>query len=125
MKTIECKNNWRNTERYLLRLSGMHRMIPLQYYAEKGLSALIAATPVKTGLTANSWSYEIVRGKGYAQILYLNSNIQNGIPIVLLLQNGHATKYGGWVEGHDFITEALQPVFGELEEYVQKEVTKI
>lgn len=97
----------------------INKLIP---YAEKGVRALMEATPVDTGLTASSWSYQIVSSNGVTKIQFLNSNIQNGCPIAVMLQYGHLTGNGGWVEGRDYINPAIQPIFDEIASTAWKEV---
>lgn len=96
----------------------------LNKYGKIGVEALRNATPVDSGLTAASWSYEIVREKGRATIEFHNSNINNHVNIALILQYGHGTGTGGWVEGRDYINPALQPVFDNLANEAWKEVVK-
>lgn len=96
----------------------------LNEYGKKGVEALKAATPRDTGLTAESWYYEIQRGEGLIRLSFNNSNTNQGIPIAILIQYGHATRNGGFVEGIDYINPALRPVFDELAEKLWKEVSK-
>jgi len=96
----------------------------LNEYGRKGVEALKAATPRDTGLTAESWYYEIQRGEGLIRLSFNNSNTNQGIPIAILIQYGHVTKNGGFVEGIDYINPALRPVFDELAEKLWKEVSK-
>ena len=91
----------------------------------EGVAALSAATPVDSGETAASWDYEIVNKKGSAKITFTNSHIVKGVPIAIILQYGHGTRNGGWVEGRDYINPAIQPIFDELAEKAWKEVTKL
>ncbi len=93
-------------------------------YGAAGVKALSAATPVDTGKTAGSWSYEIIQKNQSVEIIWNNSNIQNGVPIAVILQYGHATKSGGWVQGRDYINPAIQPIFDQIAEEAWKEVTK-
>jgi hypothetical protein len=97
----------------------------LDKYGRKGVSALAAATPVDSGLTASSWSYEIENTKESAKITFNNSNIQNGVPIAIILQYGHGTGTGGWVQGRDYINPAIQPIFDQIVDDAWKEVTAI
>lgn len=97
----------------------------LDKYGRAGVAALSSATPVDSGQTANSWSYEIINKNGSVTISFNNSNIQNGVPIAIILQYGHGTKNGGWVQGRDYINPAIQPVFDEIVDNAWKEVTKI
>lgn len=93
-------------------------------YAEAGLKALKENTPVKTGYTANSWSYNIITKKGKTIIQYENSNVVKGQNIAILLQYGHGTKNGGYVQGIDYINPALKPIFDKIADTAWKEMTK-
>lgn len=95
----------------------------LNKYGQEGVDALSAATPVDTGLTANSWSYKITHDRDSVKISFHNSNIQNGVPIAIILQYGHATRGGGWVEGIDYINPAIQPVFDKIAKEAWREVS--
>mgnify|MGYP000016506963 CR=1 FL=1 len=97
----------------------------LDKYGKAGVEALSSATPVETGLTASSWSYEIKHSNGSAVIEFHNSNINKGVPIAIILQYGHGTGTGGWVEGRDYINPAIQPVFDKIVEDAWKEVVKL
>lgn len=97
----------------------------LDRYGREGVAALASATPVDTGLTAQSWYYEIKHEQGSVTISFSNSNIQNGVPIAIILQYGHATGTGGWVEGRDYINPAVQPIFDKLAKDAWREVTKL
>ena len=97
----------------------------LDKYGRKGVAALASATPIDSGLTADSWYYKITNKNGSASITFYNSNIQNGCPIAIILQYGHGTKNGGWVEGRDYINPAIQPIFDEIAENAWREVTKL
>lgn len=97
----------------------------LDKYGREGVSALSSATPVDSGETAKSWKYEIVNRKGSITISFYNTNIQNDVPIAIILQYGHATKNSGWVQGRDYINPAIQPVFDKIANSAWKEVTKL
>lgn len=97
----------------------------LNKYGEEGVAALASATPVDSGLTAASWYYEITHDKGTASINFYNSSIQNGVPIAIILQYGHGTGTGGWVEGRDYINPAIQPIFDKIANEAWKEVTRL
>lgn len=125
MLRITHKGDFSKTAAYFEKLKRSARLQILNKYGEKGVAALASATPVKTGLTANSWSYQIVNGKGRAEIIFRNSNIQNGVMIAILLQYGHGTRNGGWVEGRDYINPTIQPLFDELVNEVWREVTAL
>ena len=88
------------------------------------MAALAAATPVDSGLTASSWYYVIENKDGTIKINFCNSNIQNGVPIAVILQYGHGTRNGGWVEGRDYINPSVQPIFDKITNEAWREVTK-
>ena len=125
MITIHQKGNFEKLTKYLIN-SKMAKIEPiLRRYGTQGVAALEAATPKDTGVTASSWYYEIERGSGSVSIAFYNSNIQNGIPIAIILQYGHGTGTGGWVEGRDYINPALHPIFDSIAEQAWREVTKV
>lgn len=111
MITMTEKGDYKKLTGYLEKSLNASKLGILDKYGEEGCAALAAATPKDTGLTAASWSYEITHKKGEAVITFKNSNVQNGVHIAVVLQYGHATPSGGWVEGRDYITPALQPIF--------------
>lgn len=122
MITVKVKGSFAKTEAFLKKASKMQICAILNKYGAKGVEALSKNTPVDTGLTAESWSYEIVEtGSGY-KIYWKNSNIVDGVPIAIILQYGHGTGTGGYVQGRDYINPALQPVFDELADSAWKEV---
>lgn len=90
-----------------------------------GVDALAAATPVDTGKTASSWFCKIVQGDNSASISWSNSNVNDGVNIAIILQYGHGTRNGGYVEGRDYINPAITPIFDEILEKVWKEVTSL
>ena len=124
MIKIRQKGDFSKTTKYLERVSDAARRIDLDKFGRAGVAALASATPVDTGLTANSWSYEIKKSKGVYSISFSNSNIQNGVPIAIILLYGHGTRNGGWVQGRDYINPAIQPIFDELTNQAWREVTK-
>lgn len=97
----------------------------LDKYGREGVDALSSATPIESGVTAKSWYYKIENKKGSATITFYNSNIQNGVPIAIILQYGHGTRNGGWVEGRDYINPAIQPIFDKIANEAWREVTKL
>ena len=119
------KGDFSKLTRYLERAKEKARLKDLEKYGREGVAALASATPVKTGLTANSWYYEIKQENGSATISFLNSNIQNGVPIAIILQHGHGTRNGGWVQGRDYINPAIQPIFDKIANDAWREVTKL
>ena len=110
---------------FLERAKESVRIGDLDKYGREGVAALSSATPIDSGKTANSWSYEITNKDGSATITFKNSNIQNGVPIAIILQYGHGTRNGGWVQGRDYINPAIQPIFDEIVNNAWREVTKI
>ena len=117
------KGDFSKLDGYLERLKSVIKLSDLDKYGKEGVAALASATPVDTGLTASSWSYNIKRTKEYIEITFDNSNIQNGVPIAIILQYGHATGGGGWVEGRDYINPAIRPIFDKIAENAWREVT--
>ena len=97
----------------------------LDKYGREGVAALASATPVDSGETANSWYYEIVRGKETVSIRFCNSHIDNGVPIAIILQYGHGTGTGGWVQGRDYINPAIRPLFDRIADSAWREVTRL
>lgn len=95
----------------------------LDGFAREGIAALASATPVDSGLTAGSWDYQIQKSRGFYQIIWTNSNVVDGRPIAIMLQYGHGTGTGGYVEGYDYINPAMRPVFDRIAENVWKAVT--
>ena len=110
MITFRQKGDFSKLTRFLERAKEVVRVGDLDKYGREGVAALASATPVDTGLTANSWRYEIEQKKGSISISFHNTNIQNGVPIAVILQYGHATRNGGWVQGRDYINPAIQPI---------------
>ena len=119
------KGDFSKTTNFLSKLKQKVNVVILDRYGRQGVAALSSATPVDTGLTANSWYYKIERDENSVKIVFCNSNIQNGIPIAIILQYGHGTGTGGWVEGRDYINPAIQPVFDKLANDAWREVTKL
>ena len=124
MIRFKSKGDWSKTTKFLQRNRKMEQNWNLDKYGQAGVNALQAATPVDTGLTASSWYYEITNNDGVVRITFNNSNIQNGVPIAIILQYGHATRNGGWVEGRDYINPAIQPIFDKITETAWREVTR-
>lgn len=95
----------------------------LDKYGVRGVEALRVATPKDTGKTSQSWQYSITKESGRIRISFFNTNIQNGVPIAILLQYGHATNNGGWVEGIDYINPAIRPIFMQIKDDAWREVS--
>lgn len=122
--TFESSGSFDKTESFLAKMSSGDIFQALEKYAREGVSALAAATPADTGLTAASWDYEIERSRGSYTITWTNHNVVNGTPIAIMLQYGHGTGTGGYVQGRDYINPAMRPVFDRIAEQVWKAVTK-
>lgn len=119
------RGNFSKTNKYLRDVKEAARVKILEEYGERGVSALSSATPVDTGLAATSWCYKVSRDEAGSRIEFFNSDIENGFPVAIMLQYGHGTGTGGWVEGRDYINPAIQPIFDELAEEAWKEVTRV
>lgn len=122
MVTIKQKGSFAKTDAFLKKVSRLDVMSILNKYGEKGVQALRANTPYDTGLTAESWSYEISKTSSGYKIYWKNSNIVKGVPIAIILQYGHGTGTGGYVQGIDYINPALRPIFDEIADSAWKEV---
>jgi hypothetical protein len=125
MIVFKQKGDFSKVTRYLERAKKGVNIRSLDKYGQDGVAALAANTPVKTGLTANSWYYEIENNNGIVRISFCNSNIQNGVPIAIILQYGHGTGNGAWIQGRDYINPAIQPIFDEITKNAWKEVSKV
>jgi len=121
--SITTKGNWDPTTVYLRRLQNLDLSI-LEKYGRQGVAALAAATPVDSSETANSWTFEIVKRKGYFSIRWRNTHVNDGQVIAVLLQYGHGTRNGGFVQGRDYINPAMQPIFDQIAEEAWREVTR-
>lgn len=125
MISIRQKGDFSKLSRYFERVREAARLGVLDKYGREGVAALASATPVQTGKTASSWTYDIERQNGSVAIVFRNTNINKGVPIAIILQTGHGTGTGGWVQGRDYINPAIQPIFDEIADSAWKEVTSI
>lgn len=125
MISIRQKGDFSKLSRYFERVREAARLGVLDKYGREGVAALSSATPVKTGKTAASWTYDIERQNGSVSIVFRNTNINKGVPIAIILQTGHGTGTGGWVQGRDYINPAIQPIFDKIADSAWKEVTSI
>lgn len=125
MISFRQKGDFSKLNRYLERVKEAANFGMLDKYGREGVAALASATPVESGKTASSWYYEIKRQNGSVSIEFYNSNVNKGVPIAIILQYGHGTGTGGWVEGRDYINPVIQPLFDKIAEDAWKEVTKI
>lgn len=125
MISFRQKGDFSKLTRYFERVKEAARLSILDKYGREGVAALASATPVESGKTADSWYYEIKRQNGSATISFYNSNVNKGVPIAIVLQYGHGTGTGGWVEGRDYINPAIQPIFDKIVNNAWKEVTSL
>ena len=119
------KGDFSKLTHYLEKVKEIVKLGDLDKYGREGVAALASATPVDTGLTASSWRYEIQHGNNSVSISFYNDNIQNGVPIAIILQYGHGTRNGGYVQGRDYINPAIKPIFDKITEDAWKEVTRL
>lgn len=124
MITLKSKGDFKKTEKFLKKSLGRDWMSVLDKFGQKGVEALRANTPVDSGETRNSWSYEIIQNGSRVSIFWKNSNVNKGVNIAVILQYGHGTRTGGWVEGTDYINPALKQIFDELADSAWKAVTQ-
>jgi len=122
MITIETSGSFNKTDKFLKAMSNNEQFKALEGYGLKGVDALSSATPVDTSLTANSWRFRIIKGRGHYTIMWFNTNVVSGTPVVIFIQYGHGTGTGGWVEGRDFINPAIQPIFDQIANDVWEKV---
>ena len=125
MISFRQKGDFSNLSSYFERVKEKVKLGDLDKYGRAGVAALASATPVDSGQTANSWYYEIERQNGSVSIVFNNSNVNKGVPIAIILQYGHGTGTGGWVQGRNYINPAIQPIFDEIANNAWKEVTKV
>lgn len=125
MITFRQKGDFSKLTRFLEKAKEAVKLGDLDKYGREGVSALSSATPIDSGKTAESWYYEIKNQNSSVSINFLNSNINKGVPIAVILQYGHGTRNGGWVQGRDYINPAIRPIFDKIAESAWREVTKL
>lgn len=124
MISFRQKGDFSKLSTFLEKVKGAVKLSDLDKYGREGVNALSSMTPIDSGLTASSWYYKILRTNEGVRIQFLNSNINQDVPIAIILQYGHSTNNGGWVEGRDYINPAIQPIFNKIAEEAWKEVTR-
>lgn len=124
MISFRQKGDFSKLSKYFEKMKEAAKIGVLDKYGREGVATLSSATPVESGKTASSWSYEIERQNGAVSIVFKNSNVNKGVPIAIILQLGHGTGTGGWVEGRDYINPAIQPIFDKLANEAWEEVIK-
>ncbi len=122
MISFEAKGDFNLLDRFLLKMSSGGAYRKLSHFGQLGVYALVANTPRDTGISASSWSYKVEQSKGSVSIAWTNDHIIAGAPLVILLQYGHGTGTGGYVQGRDFINPALSAIFDQIAEDVWREV---
>lgn len=125
MISFRQKGDFSKTLKYLDKIRDPVKMGILDKYGRAGVDALSSATPIDTGVTANSWYYKVEKTDKTAKVAFYNSHINKGVPIAIIIQYGHGTGTGGWVQGRDYINPALRPIFDKMANDVWKEVTKV
>lgn len=125
MISIEQKGDFKALTAYLKKVNKNTKIEILDKYGQEGVRLLSKATHVRSGKTANSWYYKIERSKNSVSLNFYNSNVNKGVPIAIILQYGHGTRNGGWVQGRDYINPAIQPLFNKLAQEAWKEVTEV
>lgn len=124
MIEIESKGSFSNTEDFLKRMSKGDVFAALDHYGRQGVMALERATPVESGETARSWTYKVEHSTGKYELIFSNTHIIDGQNIAILIQYGHGTGTGGYVQGRDYINPVIRPLFDQIANEVWKEVTK-
>ena len=125
MISIDQKGDFAALTTYLNKLNKQNNIEILNKYGKEGVRLLSSATPVRSGKTAASWYYKIEQSKNAISLNFYNSNINKGVPIAIILQYGHGTRNGGWVQGRDYINPVVQPLFNKIAQEAWKEVTKV
>ena len=123
--TLTHHGSFSKTDKLFEKCKNLFKKGELDKYGELGVQYLYEATPKRTGLTAESWKYEIRHDSEGAEIIWTNTNVQNGMEIAMILQYGHGTKGGAYVKGIDYINPALKKLFKQLAEDAKEEVRGI
>ena len=124
MITVVSGHKFKKTSNYFERIKEVVHMGWVDKYGRKGVEALKVTTPKDTGKTADSWYYEIERKGADVSIVWKNSNINDGVPIAVIIQYGHGTANGTYVEGVDYINPALGPIFNDIAKEIWEEVSR-
>jgi hypothetical protein len=125
MVVFKHTGDFKNTEKFLTNATKTNLRRVLEVYGVEGVRVLANATPVDSGETAGSWGYEINVSKGSYSISWTNANVNNGVSVAIVLQYGHATRNGGYVQGRDYINPAIRPIFDKMAEKAWEEVTRL
>ena len=122
MITVKSTGSFKKLESFLKKMSDEEAFRVLDSLGQQGVVALAGATPIDTGLTRQSWAYEVEHKKGSHTLIWKNTNVHNGVNVAIILQYGHGTGTGGWVQGYDYINPAIRPVFDQIADEVWKQV---
>lgn len=125
MITVTTKGDYKKLSSHLEKLKHVFKASKLDKYGQRGVQALTAATPKDTGKTASSWSYEVIQNGKETRLVFSNSHVNKGVNIAIILQLGHGTRRGGYVEGLDYINPSMRHVFTEMKDEIWKEVTRV
>lgn len=124
MITIESRGDFKKANTFFQRILNVVKLGTLDKYGRRGVEALASATPKESGLTAKSWNYSIEREKGITKLVWYNTNVNDGVNIAIILQYGHGTGTGGYVQGIDYINPSIRPIFDEIAEDIWEEVKR-
>lgn len=122
MLKVKSTSDFPKTRKFLNKMKDIPDLTDFHRYGKMGVQALSEATPKDTGRTADSWEYEITQEEGRIKVSFYNTNVSGYVNIAIILQYGHATRNGGWVEGRDYINPAVQPIFDEMAKNAWEEV---
>jgi len=123
MLSMSSNGSFKRTQSYLRNLSRLNIRSILESQGRAGVAALERASPIESGLAANSWNYVVTSAGGNYTITWTNSDVENGFPVAIMLQYGYATGTGGYIQGRDYINPAIKPIFDLIEKNVRKAVT--
>lgn len=123
MITVTVTGSFKSTQAFLDHVRQLNIRGILESCGQMGVSALSSATPIETGTASHGWGYEVSSSGGLYELAWTNSDVENGFPVVIMLQMGHGTGTGGYVQGRDFINPAIKPVFDKIADIVWKAVT--
>ena len=123
MFSLSSNGSFNNLENFLKKASKFDIQSVLEAGGAEGVNALASVTPTESGLAAHSWSYEVTKNSSGYTITWLNTDVENGFPVAIMLQYGYGTGTGGYVQGRDYINPALRPIFDKISSDVWKAVT--
>ncbi|UNI72581.1 MAG: type I neck protein [Chaetfec virus UA24_144] len=125
MIVVEAKGDFKKVDTYFKKLKKFEIKRVLDKYGKQGVKALASATPTRTGKTASSWEYKVKASRGLYSITWSNTNVNRGVNIAIILQYGHGTRNGGYVQGRDYINPAMRGIFDQMADEAWREITKL